>query len=587
MRELDSAKLLSASLKLSESQSTELVNKLRRELEAKIDSINLVEGVDGPQGPTGRQGDRGERGFIGGTGARGERGIPGLTGEEGATGERGIQGLTGEQGIQGLTGEQGIQGLTGEQGIQGATGERGEPGEKGDQGIQGAEGPMGLRGEHGLTGDAGINGKNGIDGKAGINGKNGIDGKAGINGKNGIDGKVGPRGDKGDPGSDANVAPLEKKFDQLTKTVDTKLSKIAYNAAMGTSAGSGEVNLRNLDDVDYNSVSSPTDGHSLVYNGTLGKWQANSGSGGISTATFNSALANTNSFIAANALTERQHLANTNSFIKAQLANTNTFIASQVSRVILVNTNLTGTNTAIRTLVSDRLQVANAAAIYQTKAVERQHLANTNSFIKAQLANTNTFIATKTSTSTFNSALANTNLAITNVKTGLTTTNTALRLLINDRLQVANAVTLYATKAGPTTSGLLAHTGRATISTNLTVSGNTTSNKTTVTSSLISSGNTVLNGGLSANGSFGTANYVLKTNGAGVFWATAASGGSDTSTLAVANSFVKLTSYSSNTHGITQLANNVISTTALTTNPAGHITLLLPNNTTIKIAYWL
>ena len=500
MRELDSAKLLSASLKLSESRSTELVNKLRRELASKFDNIQLVEGVDGPQGPTGRQGDRGERGFIGGTGARGERGIPGLTGEEGATGERGIQGLTGEQGIQGATGEQGIQG---------ATGERGEPGEKGDQGIQGAEGPMGLRGERGLTGDAGINGKNGIDGKAGINGKNGIDGK------------VGPRGDKGDPGSDANVAPLEKKFDQLTKTVDTKLSKIAYTAAMGTSAGSGEVNLRNLDDVDYNSVSSPTDGHSLVYNGTLGKWQANSGSGGISTATFNSALANTNSFIAANALTERQHLA------------------------------------------------------------------NTNSFIKAQLANTNTFIATKTSTSTFNSALANTNLAITNVKTGLTTTNTALRLLINDRLQVANAVTLYATKAGPTTSGLLAHTGRATISTNLTVSGNTTSNKTTVTSSLISSGNTVLNGGLSANGSFGTANYVLKTNGAGIFWAAAASGGSDTSKLAVANSFIKLTSYSSNTHGITQLANNVISTTALTTNPAGHITLLLPNNTTIKIAYWL
>ena len=39
-------------------------------------------------------------------------------------------------------------------------------------------------------------------------------------------------------------------------------------------------------------------------------------------------------------------------------------------------------------------------------------------------------------------------------------------------LQVANAVSTYATKASPTTSGLLAHTGRATISTNLAVSGN-------------------------------------------------------------------------------------------------------------------
>lgn len=39
-------------------------------------------------------------------------------------------------------------------------------------------------------------------------------------------------------------------------------------------------------------------------------------------------------------------------------------------------------------------------------------------------------------------------------------------------LQVANAVATYATKSNPTTSGLLAHTGRATISTNLAVSGN-------------------------------------------------------------------------------------------------------------------
>jgi hypothetical protein len=57
--------------------------------------------------------------------------------------------------------------------------------------------------------------------------------------------------------------------------------------------------------------------------------------------------------------------------------------------------------------------------------------------------------------------------------TSLTSTNTAIRTLVSDRLQVANASTLYATKASPTTSGVLAHTGRATISTNLAVSGNT------------------------------------------------------------------------------------------------------------------
>ena len=131
-------------------------------------------------------------------------------------------------------------------------------------------------------------------------------------------------------------------------------------------------------------------------------------------------------------------------------------------------------------------------------------------------------------------ALANTNLAIANVKTGLTTTNTALRLLINDRLQVANAATIYQTKAteraalantntyiatkasstNPTTSGLKAHTGRATISTNLTVSGNT------------------VIGALVANNSLGTSGYSLKTNGSTVFWGSSGSAGAITASSA-------------------------------------------------------
>jgi len=143
----------------------------------------------------------------------------------------------------------------------------------------------------------------------------------------------------------------------------------------------------------------------------------------------------------------------------------------------------------------------NVTTTFQTKAIERSalantnsfiksQLANTNSFIKSQLANTNTFIATKTNTSTFNSALANTNSFI--------------------KSQLANTNTFIATKANstnPTTSGLLAHTGRATISTNLTVSGNT----------IIS--------GLVANGSLGTSNYALKTNGTSVYWGVVAATG--------------------------------------------------------------
>ena len=92
------------------------------------------------------------------------------------------------------------------------------------------------------------------------------------------------------------------------------------------------------------------------------------------------------------------------------LANTNSSIATQTSRVTLVNTNLTGTNTALRTLINDRAQVANVAAL---------------------------------------AALGNTNARIALNATGLTGTNTALRLLIADRMQVANA----APKSNPVFTG--------------------------------------------------------------------------------------------------------------------------------------
>jgi hypothetical protein len=249
---------------------------------------------------------------------------------------------------------------------------------------------------------------------------------------------------------------------------------------------------------------------------------------------------------------------------RAALANTNAYIGAQATRITLVNTNLTGTNTALRSLISDRLQVSNAASVYQTKAVERASLANTNSYIGAQatrinlintnLTGTNTALRTLISdrlqvanaAATYQTraieraALANTNSSIATqtsrinlINTNLTGTNTALRTLISDRLQVANASTLYATKSNPTTSGLLAHTGRATISTNLTVSGNTTLGaagkvftstglhnhvgRQTISTNLYVAGNTVLgnantvtdrtiiNGVLVANGNFSVA----------------------------------------------------------------------------------
>ena len=154
-------------------------------------------------------------------------------------------------------------------------------------------------------------------------------------------------------------------------------------------------------------------------------------------------------------------------------------------------------------------------------------LANTNSFIKSQLANTNAFIATKVNTTTFNSALANTNTFIA-TKVNTTTFNSALantNSFINS--QLANTNTFIATKTNstnPTTSGVLAHTGRATISTNLNVSGNTVISK------------------LVANGSVGTAGFVLKSTGSGVYWDAQTVTGVSTATfnaaLANTNSFI-------------------------------------------------
>lgn len=172
-------------------------------------------------------------------------------------------------------------------------------------------------------------------------------------------------------------------------------------------------------------------------------------------ATENSRLANTNAYIATRA--SWTALTSTNTALRTlindryQVANVNTLLAAKATW-----SGLTGTNTALRTLISDRLQVANAAATYQTKTVERAALANTNSYIATQatritlvntnLVNTNTAIRTLVN-ARLQVANATTLLAAKATWTGLTATNTALRTLISDRLQVANASSIYQTKA--------------------------------------------------------------------------------------------------------------------------------------------
>jgi len=278
--------------------------------------------------------------------------------------------------------------------------------------------------------------------------------------------------------------------------IATKVNTTTFNSALANTNSFIKSQLANTNSYIATKVSTST------FNSALANTNTYIGTK-TSTSTFNAALANTNSYIASKVSTTTfgAALANTNAFIKSQLSNTNAYIATKYDtsaahadlantnayiyaehqRITLINTNLGSTNTALRTLIADRLQVANAANIYQTKNQAKLDLANTNTYIaskyntsaaKLDLANTNTYIATKVNTTTFNSALANTN---TYIATKASATN-------------------------PTTSGILAHTGRATISTNLVVSGNTS-----VT-------------GLKANNTLGTSGQILRTNGTNAYW---------------------------------------------------------------------
>ena len=202
----------------------------------------------------------------------------------------------------------------------------------------------------------------------------------------------------------------------------------------------------------------------------------------------------------------------------ASLGNTNSSIATQATRIDLVNTNLTGSNTALRTLINDRAQVANIASLAA--------LANTNSAIsnlntnltgsntalrllisdRAQVAN----VAALASLGNTNSSIATQAARVTLVNTNLAGTNTAIRTLVSDRLQVANATATFATKAyaaansyvndtfiKPDTTNITFSGQSVTISGNLIVQGTTT--QTTTSSSNVESNFMILNAGLTGN----------------------------------------------------------------------------------------
>jgi hypothetical protein len=257
------------------------IQKLKKEfvslLEEKATEV-IVEQVPGPIGPrgalgaTGTQGPKGDKGDKGDVGERGEKGDVGPQGE---IGPEGLPGIKGDKGDKGDTGEVGLQGEQGVQGIAGERGEKGDKGEDGKNGLDGRDGEAGKIGPAGPAGAEGIQGERGEKGDRGERGDSGKDGRQGIQGSVGPRGEIGPQGIQGvagKDGKDGDIKPVEEKFQKFIDNVqrDVNSFKTKVNAAILKSGpndawkatGSGEVNLRYLDDVDRDSI---TDGYVLSY----------------------------------------------------------------------------------------------------------------------------------------------------------------------------------------------------------------------------------------------------------------------------------------------------------------------------------
>jgi len=270
------------------------IQKLKTEfvslLEKKTTEV-VVEQVPGPVGP---------RGALGATGSQGPKGDKGDVGERGEKGDVGLQGEIGPEGLQGIKGDKGDTGEVGPQGIQGIAGKIGPQGLKGDRGEDGKNGLDGRDGEAGKIGLSGPVGAQGIQGERGLKGDRG---ERGQDGQHGIQGSVGPRGEigpqgiqglAGKDGKDGDIKPVEEKFQKFQDVLEKDLQQYknrinaSVSKAMATDAwkatGSGEVNLRYLDDVDRDSI---TDGYVLSYSDASKKFvfveQAAGGGGTVDT----------------------------------------------------------------------------------------------------------------------------------------------------------------------------------------------------------------------------------------------------------------------------------------------------------------
>jgi hypothetical protein len=303
---LRDAKLLALSVVETEkriavlqSQLDELKTQLQSNHQELMESrVQGPKGEQGPPGPAGGiqvvekvfRGMKGDQGEIGPKGPAIEKALLEdkdlkLIREDGeelnvgrVVGPRGGQGITGEKG------ERGLRGFLGEQGPQGDKGDQGEIGPRGFIGEQGPQGEIGPRGEIGLKGDQGeqgLQGTKGEKGERGLLGEQGPIGKRGEIGPRGEQGAVGPIGPAGKDGTQVDAKVIKEDLEVGLQEFKDKISQQVTRMALagGTNnAGSGEVWLSRLDDVQYSSVKSPANGATLKFNSVTNKWVANTAS---------------------------------------------------------------------------------------------------------------------------------------------------------------------------------------------------------------------------------------------------------------------------------------------------------------------
>ena len=256
------------------------------------------QGIQGPPGPAGGiqvhekvfRGMKGDQGEIGPKGPAIEKALLEdkdlkLIREDGeelnvgrVVGPRGGQGIPGEKGEQGPRGFLGEQGPQGEKGNEGKIGPRGLIGEQGPQGEIGPRGELGLKGKQGEQGPQGIEGRKGEQGLLGEQGPIGKRGERGERGPEGPEGPIGPAGRDGTQvDTDAIKENLSEGLQEFKDGITQQVTRMALAGGLNN-AGSGEVWLSRLDDVQYSSVKSPANNATLKFNNVTNKWVANSAS---------------------------------------------------------------------------------------------------------------------------------------------------------------------------------------------------------------------------------------------------------------------------------------------------------------------